>query len=248
MTMNKTAPTARHDIRAFTLTELLIAMALMGFVVVGAASFTIQSLKIYYTDADRLGTNHDMRKFTQMMSTDTASANFAYIYDIATNGAIPTTGTDNHVTAGKSGDYLALITQTSDQSTITQIVVYWRIVPAGTTTSVPGAVYRFATPNTLTEPATQTIGFLLNKYGFLTAPTSTAGLFMGTMTGGTLATGTGVIGTATNVPTVTPPVHPNLFYNFQGEAIMVKAQIEEQGNQNQQLSVDTYNLTIWPRG
>ncbi|HXA14552.1 MAG TPA: prepilin-type N-terminal cleavage/methylation domain-containing protein, partial [Opitutaceae bacterium] len=190
--MNKIVPAARHDIRAFTLVEILIATTIMGFAVLGAAAFTVQGLKMYFNDADRLGTNHDMRKFTQMMSTDAAFANTFYVYDIATNGAIATAGTDNYVTAGESGDYLVLVSSTPDQSIVTQMVVYWRVVPAGTTTSVAGAVYRLTT-GTISEASNQTIGFLLNKYGLLTTPTGTAATFMGTMTGGALATGTGVL-------------------------------------------------------
>lgn len=231
--------------RAFTLVEISVATAIMGFAVMGAASITIQGLKVYYADSNRLTVNKDMRKFTQYMFTDAAFANEFFIFDPDTNGPIPTTGgtTNGCVSTGQSGDDLLLVTTQTDSAsgatTITQLIAYYRTVT--NTANNSGPVYRIEVSN-LSVAGSTPIYTLWHSYIEPAASSQTA-TFM-----------TSVIGTAGYNPSVTSQAHLNLFYNS-GSFVMVRAKIQEQGyeggsqaNTNQVDAIDTYNLSIWPRG
>ncbi|HTQ30338.1 MAG TPA: prepilin-type N-terminal cleavage/methylation domain-containing protein [Opitutaceae bacterium] len=236
---------------AFTLVELLVAMTIIGFAVAGAIAITIQGLKIYYTDTNRLSVNKDMRKFTQAMFTDAAFSNDFYIYDPATNGAIPTSGNDNYVSSGKSGDDLLLVTTSTNSATgaitVTKLIAYYRTVT--NTTNNSGPIYRIEVDSpqdgsgTTPAPGNTAIYALWNAN------------IKPLIAGHTATFITSAIGTASyNTSPASSPSHLNVFYNANA-FIMVRCQIQEQGynggttaNTNQIKAIDTYNLSIWPRG
>ncbi|HZP60706.1 MAG TPA: hypothetical protein VFB27_10325 [Opitutaceae bacterium] len=215
---------------AFTLVEVIVAMTILIFAVAGAAAITMQGLKIYAYDSDRLMLNNDMRHFTEQLSADAAGANCFLVYDsLATMNARSTTGV--------SGDYLVLVTLTPDASTgwsdITKIVGYYR-VQTNATTNV-GTVYRYSkTFSTPVAWTTTTASTWLASQVPTTTPTNTYPIFAQSVIG------TGYDGTN----------YKKLFYinNSTNTSIMVKGKVQDQYNANYKLAIDTYNLTIAPHG
>jgi Tfp pilus assembly protein PilW len=261
-TMKTKTPSIFRQARAMTLVELLIAMVITAFVVTCAATMLMQCLKMYDRDVNRLSTNFDMRKFTLGMETDAAFANHFYIYDIDTNGipsSSPAAGIP--VTQGQSGDLLLLVTTATalnGSTTVSRVVAYCRGNPGvkSTTTTNTTAlpVYRYDTQTTtgplvslnvlgttLTEalysnaiPALGNTSIEAKLKAVVNAPQP----FLPTAT---------LIGTATDNPAAGQK-HTNLFYYLPtGAAFMVQSQIMEQQNNQTVLSIDTYNMTMWPR-
>jgi hypothetical protein len=255
--------------RAFTLVEILLALFITGFVLAGAIAFFIDGLKTYTTNERRLTVNADLRRFTLSLQNDAAFANNIYIYDVDTNGllpgdtAIPYTQ-DPAVPLGQSGDLILLVTTQTDNSgniNATEVVAYYRgkpTSPNGTITTDPTQlilpIYRIDSgpinvPTYTTDANNNLVAIpaytLFNSY--IKNSIATTLPFLATAK---------VAGTAVNtspaqgVPAA-PQNHPNLFYNLgaglnSAGVVMVRSMIEEQGNTG--ISIDNYNLTIWPRG
>jgi hypothetical protein len=239
--------------KAFTLVELLLASTITVMVVAAAGTILIFGTKIYYTDANQLSTNYDMHKLMLAMETDAAFANEFYIYDVDTNGipAVSVQGVDNKVSTGQSGDLLLLMTTQTNPATavvtITNIVAYCRGNPAGNNGAGGGPlhIYRYAT-GTISAAGTLLPAQLYANY--IQGNFNLNQPFLPTAT---------VVGTATDNPPPKAPealqAHTNLFYNLGGGAVgttgafMLLSQIYEQQNGATVLSIDTYNLTMWPR-
>lgn len=225
----------------FSLVETLVATSLVGFVALGAVTFTRLGLKSYYMDRARVMINRDIRSFTSQLDTDAVTANYFCIYpDFATR----TTGSgatlaDASVADGQIGDFLVLVytdpSQTSQGiSMVTRLVGYYRQVTDTTLNS--GPVRRFdvtlSTPINITSSPMYTI---LNTY----------------VTG---AVGSYPIvtqlaqGLATNASGATPT--PALFYNRLNRSVMVNTQISESLTETGATSQtgSTYNFTVSPRG
>lgn len=254
-------PTTLHrgfrDNRAFTLIELMMAATIVVMVATAAGVLLIVSTKVYSTDANQLATNYDIHKLTLEMETDAAFANEFYIYDVDTNGTPDNSPTP--VTQGQSGDLLLLMTTqtaTTGAITITRIIAYCRGTPATQTgsptagvappASSPLPIYRYDS-GTISEPSTDSIITRYDTY-IKTPLTNIIALKQQFLPTGK------VVGTATDNPLPTAgQTHTNLFYNLGGGsagstgAFMVLSQIYEQQNNATVLSIDTYNLTMWPR-
>jgi len=223
----------------------MIAVTILGLAMAGVVTFTYQALNTYAYDSGRLLVNHDMRKFTGDMATDAVFSNYFRIYPNFGTRSTTVSGvtTDAAVRDGQSGDFLVLVftdpTSELNSGTITvnELIGYYRdpADPAHPDTSL-GPVRRFdvlispsvavgATTNTGVTPAVYTMYDLLNLY----QPTSSA------------HTNPRVIQLAQGLSNGT------LFYNFLDRSIMIKGQIQEQGNLVKK-AVNTYNFTVSPRG
>jgi len=225
------------------MTELMIAFTILGLTMAGVVTFTYQALNTYSYDSGRLLVNHDMRKFTGDMATDAVYSNYFRIYPNFTHRTDTVAGvtTDAAVRDGQSGDFLVLVftdpaTETANgQITVNRLVGYYRDPDA---TTNMGPVRRFdtgsqinpaviigTTTNTGASPPVYTMYDLLNVY----APTAN------------ISTNTQVIQLAQGLSNGT------LFYDFYDRSIMIKAQVQEQGNLVKK-AVNTYNFTVSPRG
>jgi hypothetical protein len=241
--------------RAFTLAEVMIAVTVAGFVLSCMMALFYQSLKIYYTDSDRVSLNHDMRNLVQYMAADAVGSTEFYLYtDFYTR---TTSGQDDYLVnglAGQSGDFLVLVTTQPNTTTglniVTQVTGYYRIPnatqPTGLATGQTlGTVYRFSVSG-LSIAGTTSITTILNSI----MPTSQATanvIFLPTTNNGSNGQ-SGVIGTASGTARTTLSTAKYLFYNCSsGNDIVVNAQLWEQGSLNQAKARNTYNLTIFAR-
>jgi type II secretory pathway pseudopilin PulG len=249
--MRTMARIPRCKTRAFTLVEVIIAAMITVLVVLSATAITLQFLRTYQYEEGRITTNHDIRNFTEQMTSDAAHANCFFIYP---NFSSITTGTvsDPAITEGAEGDYLVLVTtgynQVTGATTITKVVGYYRVVPSGSTTNI-GALYRYsfdysAAPIAWPAGAFYTwliaegiVSTIQGVNGDIPAPaaaaSSTHKLFEASVVGD---------------PQASPANSGQLFYDFMVTGIMVKAEIEDQSNPNLVKVIDTYNLTIAPHG
>jgi hypothetical protein len=224
------------------MTELMIALTVLGVVMAGVVTFTYQALNTYAYDSGRLLVNHDMRKFTGDMATDSVYSNYFRIYPNFSHRTDTVAGvtTDAAVRDGLSGDFLVLAftdTDTAGVTTVNQLIGYYRdpADPLHPDTSL-GPVRRFdvtinpkvivgSTTNTGVTPPVYTMYDLLDLY----QPTGNAHL------------NAPVIQLAQGLSNGT------LFYNFYDRSIMIKGQVQEQGNLIKK-AVNTYNFTVSPRG
>jgi len=241
--MQTQRPCSSSRTRGFTMTELMIAFTILGLTMAGVVTFTYQALNTYSYDSGRLLVNHDMRKFTGDMATDAVYSNYFRIYPNFTHRTDTVAGvtTDAAVRDGQSGDFLVLVftdpaTETANgQITVNRLVGYYRDPDA---TTNMGPVRRFdtgsqinpaviigTTTNTGASPPVYTMYDLLNVYALTTHA----------------HTNTQVIQLAQGLSNGT------LFYDFYDRSIMIKAQVQEQGNLVKK-AVNTYNFTVSPRG
>ena len=231
----------------------MVATLITGFAVAAAIAFTIQGTKTYFADADRLSMNRDMRLFTQKLVTDITGANHFILYRNFTSRTVGGAGTaDANLIQGQSGDFLVLLTLkttpgTASVTTVTKIIGYYRDTN-GANNVAP--VYRFELDNLalsasgdtggtgIPNPTLNAIDTLLTTAHITAATQDTDRVFAPT-----------VIGNANDDSAFgTPQTPTHLFYNFDGYAIMINGQIQEQGNANQYKAIDTYNLTVLVRG
>ena len=223
------------------MTELMIAVTILGLAMAGVVTFTYQALNTYYYDSGRLLVNHDMRKFTGDMATDAVFSNYFRIYPNFATRTTTVSGvtTDAAVRDGQSGDFLVLVFTNprseldSGKATVSELIGYYRdpADPAHPDSSL-GPVRRFDvfinpnvmigdTTNTGASPPVYTMYDLLDLY----QPTANA------------HTNSRVIQLAQGLSNGT------LFYNFLDRSIMIKGQIQEQGNLVKR-AVNTYNFTV----
>jgi hypothetical protein len=242
LTMLKAKPISRFKIHAFTLAEVTIAMMVSALAMAATLALTLQGTKTYFTDVDRLSMNHDMRHFTQKLVTDITEANHFFLFrDFSTRNVAGSGTADAYVQSGQSGDFLLLVTlstSTAGATTVTKLVGYYRDV--GQSGNI-GAVYRFEL-NGLALNASGDTGATINAIDTLL---TNAGVPVSTLdTHHVFAPS--VIGNANDNDNSQPTNH--LFYDFNGIAVMINGQIQDQGNANQTKALDTYNLTVLVRG
>jgi len=224
--------------RAFTMTELMIALTILGLVMAGVVALTFQSLNTYAYDSGRLLVNRDIRKFTGDMITDTVYANYFRIYPDFSTRTTTAAGvtSDAAVRDGQTGDFLVLAFAdtdvTSGRTTVNRLIGYYRD-PDSTGVGpvrkfdvpVSPAVILGATTNTSANPRVYTMPDLLDVCAPL-ANAHTNNIVIQLAQG--LASG-------------------NLFYDFYDRSVMIRGQINEQGNMIRR-AVNTYNFTVSPRG
>ncbi|HVU18938.1 MAG TPA: prepilin-type N-terminal cleavage/methylation domain-containing protein [Candidatus Didemnitutus sp.] len=261
MNRHPSSPLRRRTTRGFTLVEILIAMAIMGFAVAGTVTLLTQALRTYYYDSGRLRVNRDIRTFTQDMDTDAAYSNYFLIYPNFSTRSSGSPVVDAYVADGQSGDFLLLVTIfacTTDgvgpngsasgfyagHNYVTKLVGYYR----DATTTTTGPVRRFSVnvptsgthyPADMTDTSYYTnpgppMATLLNAVE-PTSNQSTNPVVVQIAEG--LAAGSSTSG---------------LFYDFQDKSIMVRGQIIETDNgtinDTNRKAVNTYNFTVSPRG
>jgi len=236
--MKQQFPSLVRRPRGFTMTEMMVALVVLGLTMASVVAFTYQGLNVYAYDSGRLLVNNDMRKFTGDMVTDAVYSNYFRIYPDFNTRSTTTAGvtTDAYVRDGQTGDFLVLVFADTDSSTglttISRLIGYYR--DATSTTS--GPVRKFdvtvspaaeigTTTNTGSSPPVYTMYDLLNAY----APTST------------IHSNSIVIQLASGLAS------GNLFYDFYDRSIMVRGQITESGSLVNN-AVNTYNFTVSPRG
>lgn len=226
--MNAPRPLSRRQ-RGLTLTEILIALTIVGLASVGALQLLIQGLNIYHYDQGRILVNEDIRSFTTDMSRDAVYSNFARVLPDFSTRSVTSGGTtrDAFVADAQSGDCLLLFycdTDTSGVTTINRIVGYYR-TPASQN-DPKGPVRRFVRDiSPAVNPATTPIYQILNTH----VPANTAN------------TNPVVLQLAQGL------ADGKLFYNYKDQAVMVRGQIIEEGNTRRR-AVNTYNFTVAPRG
>jgi prepilin-type N-terminal cleavage/methylation domain-containing protein len=223
--------------RAFTLVEVLIASTIAGLVLVGILAALIQGLRLFKFDSFRLEINHDIRSFTDELTTNATFANYFLIFTNFTGNRTTVTGnvtTLNSLTQGTSGDFLVLVFKDdADDTKIASIVGYYRDVDAAgnhclrkfTSTFSPtssAAVWTLLPPTTtVTSTHTQIIPDLRGQ-----------GLGAGNTADITLGAGSA-----------------GLFYNFWNRSVIVRGQIVyTAGDKLTKQAVSTYNFTVSPRG
>lgn len=74
MTMNPLIKFHRRSIRAYTLVEVIVSMAIFSMVVIGVVSSNIFGLKLYEIAKTKLGVNEYSRRAISMMVTDIREA------------------------------------------------------------------------------------------------------------------------------------------------------------------------------
>jgi prepilin-type N-terminal cleavage/methylation domain-containing protein len=240
----------RRSRRGFTLVEIMIAMAILGFVVMGTVKLLTQALRTYYYDSGRLRVNRDIRTFTQDMDTDAAYSNYFLIFPNFSTRSSGSPAVDAYVADGQSGDFLLLVTITActtdntpvsglvaGHNYVTKLVGYYR----DATTTTTGPVRRFITTVSYADLTTSAytspgppMATLLNAV----MPTSNQGTnAVVVQIAEGLAAGSSTTG---------------LFYDFQDKSIMVRGQIIETDNgtinDTNRKAVNTYNFTVSPRG
>jgi len=232
---------ARRRRRAFTLTEMMTAVAIMGLVSAGVIAFVHQALLTYYSSRARLMINNEVRVITTKIDTDAVTANYFCIYPAFSSRTTGSGSTlaDASVADGGVGDMLVLVytdpAQTSSGvSMINRIVGYYRQITNSTLNT--GPVRRFdITISPAISASSAPMYTLLNTY---------------------------VTGTITSYPEITSIAQglennaalnattPALFYNFQNRSIIISAQLSEltaeTGTSN--TAGNTYNFTVSPRG
>lgn len=222
------------------MTEMMVALVVLGLTMAGVVAFTFQGLNVFAYDSGRLLLNHDMRKFTGDMVTDSVYSNYFRIYPNFATRSTTTSGvtTDAYVRDGQTGDFLVLVfaevnaSSASAPTLISELIGYYRDPAANGVGPVrkfdvlvnPGAVIGAVT-NTAANPPVYTMYDLLNAY----APVANA------------HTNNIVIQLAQGLAS------GNLFYDFYDRSIMIRGQINEQGNMIRN-AVNTYNFTVSPRG
>lgn len=214
-----------------TLVEILVATTLMGMASVGVFALLIQALNIYHYDNGRILVNEDIRDFTTEMTTNAVYSNYCRILpDFNTRSVtVGSVTQDAFVADGQTGDFLVLFfcdTDGNGRMTINRIIGYYRTPADPNDPASKGPVRRFdRTISPAVDPAVTPIYTILNT----NVPASTAN------------TNPIVLQLAQGL------ANGDLFYNYKDQAVMIRGQIIEQGNQRRQ-AVNTYNFTVAPRG
>lgn len=116
----------------FTLSELLVSMAIMGVLSIALTSFYIKGVNTTYFDVGKQLVNKDIRSFTSELSDSAIHANYFIIYDAFK--------TRTQKDEGASGDFLALVyNDPDDDNKIERIVGFYR----SSTNSTEGPVLTF---------------------------------------------------------------------------------------------------------
>lgn len=125
-------PQTHRQKSAFTLSELMVTLAVFTIVMGGATSYLLSSSNFASYNEGKLLVNRDIRKFTSELSDYATYANYFKIYD--------TFASRNEVNDGGSGDFLLLgFHEASDPSKTTALIGYYR----SATQSEEGPVQKF---------------------------------------------------------------------------------------------------------
>lgn len=205
----------------YTLPEILIALTILGFILTGVASMTIQSGKTLFVSTEKLEINADIRFFTQLLASEARSANAFLIYPSSNEERRDSIS--DRLRDGEAGDFLALVflepfPTASDDEHITRIICYYRDSDDEQAGPVNRVDYTLPTP---VDPS-------------LITPESAIITTMGS-------------GESSEIVTLARGLAGNfLFFNERDETVIVNGQIVH-GNVARQVT-DTYNFAVSPRG
>lgn len=227
--------------KGFTLAEIVIVMAIVGFVLIGVGQLILDTARTSFITAEKLDINADVRQFTLEMAENARAANHFLIYRSFNPG--DRNEFDDRLRDGESGDLLVLvylerlpgINQSTTSQFYTRIVGYFRDGdPSNPDTEGPVKRFekRFHDPNGPVPPGSSGPYVLAGKdfdqLEKLIADLPVSG----------------------DYPTVVQLSrglsNGQLFYNYLDRNIMIKAQIIH-GNVAKRIT-DTYNYSVSPRG
>lgn len=221
----------------FTLTEVIMVLAIMGFVLIGAGQLILDTARTSFITAEKLDINADVRQFTLEMAENARAANHFFIY--RSFQASDRDAVADRLRDGSSGDLLVLVYQEpwpnlNSPEHYTRIVGYFREAdPADPNSEGPVRRFerRYHNPALTTPPAWSSGPYVS------AVDTTVEAAISGLTAGGDYQT---VVQLSRGLS------DGQLFFNYLDRSIMVKAQIIH-GNMAKRIT-DTYNYTVSPRG
>lgn len=219
----------------FTLVELLMTLAISGFVMIGVTKLMMDITRTSFITSEKLDINADVRQFTLEMADNARAANHFFIYKSMKPGDRDEKG--DRLRDAKSGDLLLLIFQepwpnVNSPDHYTRLVGYFRHPDQG---SNVGPVYRFE--KNFHDPT------------LTGTPAGSSGEYVSTIdtTPEELLEDVAASGTYPTVVQLSRGLaNGKLFFNYLERTIMVKAEIIH-GNEAKWIT-DTYNYAVSPRG
>jgi len=262
--------------KGMTLVEIMVATAIGLFVVTGALSFVIQTLKTYQYETGKLLINRDIRHFTSQMVDDATYANAFMIFDQCSNLSRATytpVGSTDPTSATYQGYTANLVTTLPDSPVTTtgpgtinvqsglpgDVVVFIYNVDGDNTKIYQLIVYYrwISTPAGGTtgtnNPATSGRTAPLNRFVVtIPAAVQSAGIWklLPEITATTKANTLFpyVDGQSNDVvPTGSVNRTNKMFYNINNNSVLIRGRIYENYTA-QRLVKSTYNFTVTPRG
>jgi prepilin-type N-terminal cleavage/methylation domain-containing protein len=217
----------------FTLSEVLITMAISTMVAASAMTLFIYMLERFQFDMGKNLVNRDIRAFTSELTDNATYANSFQIYPSfssrsTTTTATPPVTTSNHVEDKQTGDMLVLIFKDpTNVDLISRIVGYYRAPLIANDATSEGPVRKFDLRFNPPRAATTPIYSLLPNLNTYSTNKEVIELSRG------LANG-------------------RLFYNVRRKGILVNGEIIHRGGfrkgDRYERATNTYNFTISPRG
>ena len=217
----------RTDKRAFSLSELMIALGITAVMLGGLMAFNIQLIKGGLFSEHKNMINRDMRKVTTDLGDVAKEANYFVIYPSFLLS--DRDSAEDRLVSNQSGDFILFVHTAANYVSfgvhpIERIVGYYRTPGTIDDLKNVGPVMKFDvtfnTPVDITASKLVTLESLIPLQASVTAE-QILELSSGTANG-------------------------KLFYNFQNKSAMVNGQIYH-GNAASR-ATDTYNFTISPRG
>lgn len=235
----------KRSARAFTLLELMVAVAVCGFAVSGTVVLLRQVLDIYYYDTGRLLLNRDVRRLAQGLESMGTTASFAWVYPtygqwashagFATfNGGAESTGdtsTNTNVAPNQGGSVIVFFFEATDPSSgaasITRVAGYFIDAAQGNQGPLRAFDITLPSPEAVDAPSAPN-----PIYGWLPS----------------------ILGddarqaAATLIPTAAPMSDAGLFVNLGGRSVMVQALFTESGDLSRSTTSAPFQFTVTPRG
>ena len=213
--------------RAFSIAELMIALAISTLILGGLMAFNIQLIKGGLFSEHKNQINKDIRKLTTEFGAAAKEANYFIIYP--SFDAADRNDSDDRLVTDESGDFILFVHTSAAYVSfgvhpVERIVGYYR--SSGTVDDLTnvGPVMKFdisyGTPIDVTASSSLTLETLIPSPGSVVAE-EILELSRGTANG-------------------------KLFYNFGNKSAMINGQIYH-GNLTTRIT-DTYNFTVSPRG
>jgi len=262
--------------RGFTLTEIIVATTILGFLSTGVMGFYIMNLKSQFVGEQKLLINGDIRKVTNQMVENARECNSFVIYqafmnqtrwdgatesrDANANGSVTLA---DRLQNGSSGDFLILVyykDQYYDARLYDLDATNNPALSGGQVTRLVGywiapnrnfsgenAIYSFDTDKFKTAGATS---WTTSWGATFPATLSDSGLSGTTTIEALLPAASSTWAVAAEFPILVNNVsgltNGYCFYNYQNKSIVTRAKILH-GNRAKRVT-NTYNFTITPRG
>lgn len=216
-----------RSIRAFSLSELMVALGITAVILGGLMAFNIQLIKGGLFSEQKNLINRDIRKVTTDLGEVAKEANYFVMYP-SFNTADRDSAEDRLV-SDQSGDFILFVHTAANYVSfgvhpIERIVGYYRSPGTVDDLKNVGPVLKFEV--TFTTPIDITTSNTVTLESLIPSAASVSTTKVLELSGGT--------------------ANGKLFYNFQNKSAMVNGQIYH-GNLAAR-ATDTYNFTVSPRG